>query len=447
MGYKGFMHDSFGYRELSDLPWWVLVFWALGILAAATAIVSLFFALGRRPGKAWASEVPAVDSRDFLVGISGLVNSPLESGGTVKLLNNGDGFFPALLQAMREARKTINFSVYIWEPGKASDMVFEVLTERARAGIEVRVLLDGLGCMRVPSEGLDAFKAAGGRVSRFRPVRFGSLTRFHRRNHRRSIVIDGAVAFTGGMAVGDKWLGNASRKEEWRDSMVQVTGPLAKSVQSAFTTIWGSCAGEMLMGDGHYPAREAPAPGAHEVSYHTCVISAPSHEDHPLRLFFMLSFLSARRTLYITTPYFVPDEQTRKAAAGRARQGVDVRILLPNELTDAVPIRLAGHSYFDELLSAGVRIFEYQPVMMHNKTLVVDGQWSVVGSANMDIRSKELNQENVLGILDEGFGRQLDAAFLADLEKAKEIKLPEWRRRGLWPRVKERVSVLFAEQY
>jgi cardiolipin synthase len=203
----------------------------------------------------------------------------------------------------------------------------------------------------------------------------------------------------------------------------------------------------MLMGDGHYPAREASAPGAEEVAYHTCVVSAPSHEDHPLRLFFMLSFLSARRTLYITTPYFVPDAQTRAAVAGRARQGVDVRILLPNELTDAVPIRLAGQSYFDDLLSAGVRIFEYQPAMMHNKTVVVDGQWSVVGSANMDIRSKELNQENVLGILDEGFGRQLDATFLADLEKAKEIKLPEWRRRGLWPRLKERAAVLFAEQY
>ena len=441
------MHDSFGLRDLSGLPWWILTFWGLGILAVSTAFVSLFFALGRRPGRAWASEIPPVASRDFLVGISGLVNSPLEAGGTVKLLDNGDEMFPAILEAMRKARKTINFSVYIWEPGKVSDMVFEVITERARAGVEVRVLLDGLGCMRTPSEGLEAFQAAGGRVERFRPVRLGGLTRFPRRNHRRAIVIDGLIAFTGGAAVGDKWLGNAASKDEWRDSMVQVTGPLARSVQSAFTTLWGSSAGEMLIGDGHYPAREASPPGAQEVSYHTSVTSAPSHEDHPLRLFFMLSFLSARRTLYITTPYFVPDAQTRAAAAGRARQGVDVRILLPNELTDAVPIRLAGHSYFDELLSAGVRIYEYQPAMMHNKTVVVDGQWSVVGSANMDIRSKELNQENVLGILDEGFGRQLEAAFLADLEKAKEIKLPEWRRRGVWPRIKERASALFAEQY
>ena len=441
------MHDPFSLHDLAALPWWIITFFALGIVGVTTAIVSLFFALGRRPAKIWASEIPPVESRDFLAGISGMVNSPLETGGTVKLLSNGDEIFPAILEAMRNARHTINFSVYIWEPGKVSDMVFEVMIERARAGVEVRVLLDGLGCMRAPSEGIEALTAAGGRVEPFRPPRLGRLTRFHRRNHRRSIVVDGLIAFTGGAAVGDKWLGNAASKEEWRDSMVQVTGPLAKSVQSAFATTWGACAGEMLVGDGHYPAHEASPAGAEEVSYHTGVISAPSHENRPMPVFFMLSFLAARRTLYITTPYFVPDAQTRAAAAGRARQGVDVRILLPNELTDAVPIRLAGHSYFDDLLSAGVRIFEYQPAMMHNKTVVVDGQWSVVGSANMDIRSTELNQENVLGILDQGFARELEATFLADLEKAKEITLPEWRRRGVWARVKERASALFAEQY
>jgi cardiolipin synthase len=439
--------DSFTLHDLTALPWWILTFFVLGILALATAVVTLFFALGRRPGKVWASEVPPVASRDFLMGISGLVNSPLESGGTVKLLNNGDEIFSALLDAMRKAKKTINFSVYIWEPGKVSDKVFEVLTERARAGVEVRVLLDGLGGLRAPAEGLKALEEAGGKVARFRPPRLGRLTRFHLRNHRRSIVIDGLVAFTGGAAVGDKWLGGEPKKAEWRDSMVQVTGPLAKSVQSGFVTLWGACAGEMLVGDGHYPEREAAPPGAEEVSYHTCVVSAPSHENRPLPLFFMLSFMAARRTLYITTPYFVPDLQTRNAAAARAKHGVDVRILLPNELTDAVPIRLAGHSYFDDLLSAGVRIYEYQPAMMHNKTVVVDGQWSIVGSANMDIRSTELNQENVLGLLDAGFARQVETAFLADLEKAKEIKLPEWRRRGPWTRVKERVSALFAEQY
>jgi cardiolipin synthase len=161
----------------------------------------------------------------------------------------------------------------------------------------------------------------------------------------------------------------------------------------------------------------------------------------------MLSFLAARESLYITTPYFVPDAQMRGVVATRARHGVDVRLLVPNELTDAVPIRLAGHFYFEKLLEAGVRIYEYQPAMMHAKAVVVDGQWSVVGSANMDVRSKELNQENVLGILDKGLGRRLQETFLDDLRQAKEVKLDEWRRRGVWERAKERFCAAFAEQY
>jgi cardiolipin synthase len=166
-----------------------------------------------------------------------------------------------------------------------------------------------------------------------------------------------------------------------------------------------------------------------------------------MRYFFLLSFLAARRTLYVASPYFVPDRHTREAVASLARQGVDVRILLPNHHTDAKPIRMASHSYYDELLSAGVRIFEYQPTMMHAKLTVVDGCWSVVGSANMDIRSKELNEENALGILDPGLAQAIQATFLADLERAREIRLDQWRRRGVGQRVLERICVLFAEQF
>lgn len=440
--------ETFTLDALEALPWWVLGLMLIGLVATLTALVTLFFALGRRPGKAWATEIPEVNSREFLVGISGIVNSPLQKGGSIELLNNGDEIFPSMLEAIRGAKRTVNFSAYIWEPGKCSDMVLEAMTAKAREGVEVRILLDGLGGLRAPTDDFKRFEEAGGHVQRFRPVRIGGLMRFHRRNHRRAIVIDGKIGFTGGVAIGDKWLGNARNPEEWRDSMVRVTGPLAKSVQSGFATVWASCAGEMLMGDGHYPPEEAaPSPDAEKVAYHTSVVSAPSSEDHPLRMFFLLSFLAARKTLYITTPYFVPDSHMRKAVASRAQKGVDVRILLPNEHTDAVPIRMATHSYFDELLSAGVRIWEYQPTMMHSKTVVTDGLWSVVGSANMDIRSKELNQENVLGVLDEGFGRRLDEVFVQDLASAREITLAEWRKRGIWERVKERACVIFAEQY
>jgi cardiolipin synthase len=409
-----------------------------------------------------------VRSSEFLAAVAGTAGSPVRAGGTVQLLNNGVAFFPALVTDLRAAQRTIHFSVYIWEPGEASDQVFAALIERARAGVTVRVLLDGLGGMKAPDKDVDALKAAGGKVEKFRAPSFGKLTRFYKRDHRRSIVMDGRVAYMGGMAVSDKWVGDADTEEHWRDTMVRVTGPLAATVQSAFVGPWAQTSGELLSGPDVFPPAPAgvhdappqglaassggdgPAPAAtaaQPVTLHTGLASAPSSEDHPLRLFFIQSFVSAQRKLYITTPYFVPDEATRKVVADRARAGVDVRILLPDEHTDAVPIRLASHSYFEELLVAGVKVYEYQPTMMHTKAVVVDGAWSVVGSANMDVRSKELNNENVLGILDEGFGREMEATFFADLKKAHEIHLEEWRRRGWWEKTKERVSVLFAEQY
>ena len=344
---------------------------------------------------------------------------------------------------MREAKRTINFTAYIWEPGKVSDQFFEVMTERARAGVEVRVLLDGLGrpaCARGQDQA-----AHGGRratCAGFRPMRLGGLTRFHRRNHRRAIVIDGAVAFTGGAAIGDKWLGNARNPEEWRDTMVKVTGPARAQRAVRLRHPLGAVRGGDADGRRALPAaRGAGAGGGEGGLPHLASPARPRARTIRCGLFYMLSFLAARQHAVHHHARTSCRTSTRAAAvAGRARAGVDVRILLPNKLTDAMPIRQASHSYYDELLEAGVRIYEYQPAMMHAKMVVVDGLWSVVGSANMDIRSKELNQENVLGILDEGFGRQVQETFLADLEQAQEIRLEDWKRRGLWPRVKERVS-------
>jgi cardiolipin synthase A/B len=452
-------------------PWWVIVFAVIGFIAVCTALITLFSPLGRRFPSARISDAPAVTSPEFLAAVAGTAAAPVRSGGTVQLLNNGVGFFPALLQDLRAARRTIHFVVYIWEPGQASDQVFAVLIERARAGVTVRLLLDGLGGMKAPEKDVEALKAAGGKVEVFRAPAFGKLTRFHKRIHRRAIVMDGLVGYTGGMAVGDKWLGNADSPEHWRDTMVRVTGPLAGTVQSAFVSPWTQTTGELLAGVDVFPpepvvpeaaptAASAPsaptaptgpagagARPAQSVTLHTGLDSSPSSEDHPLRLWFLQTFVSARQKLYITTPYFVPDGATREVVANRARSGVDVRIVLPDEHTDAKPIRLTSHSYYEELMEAGVHVYEYQPTMMHTKGVVVDGVWSVVGSANMDIRSKELNSENVLGILDEGFGRQMEEAFLADLKVSQEIGLEEWRRRGWWAKTKERVAVLFAEQY
>jgi cardiolipin synthase A/B len=429
-----------------DAPWWVLLFFGIGLLATITAVVSLFFSLGRRPQRMWTDDIGAVDSPDFLRPVSALLNLPLRKGGHAELLDNGDAYFPAMYDAFRNAQRSINFMVYIWEPGKCSDEMFEVLIDACRRGVQVRILLDGFGGMRCPDEDLDRFREAGGKVGTFRPLRFGKLLRFHRRNHRRAIVVDGTVAFTGGAAVGDKWLGDARNTDEWRDSMVRVTGCMAENLQSAFSELWAFTTGEMLTGDSFFPD-EHDIDDRYADVQSVGLISSPSNEEHPLRLFYFLTFLAARERLWITSPYFVPDRHLRDVVKKRARAGVDVRVLLPNEHTDAMPIRRASHSYYQELLDAGVRIFEYQPTMLHAKSVVVDGKWSVVGSANMDVRSKELNEENVMGILEEDFGRELEESFEKDLQRASEIVSSEWRKRGFGARMIERACVIFAEQY
>ena len=436
------MSDFFSHH-----PAWLLVLALVGVLAIISAVLTLFFGLGR-PSRSALVARPAVGSEAFMMAVSGAVNAPLMHGGTARLLNNGVEIFPAMLEAIRGARHSINFMVYIWEDGRASDQMIEALTERARAGVQVRLLLDGFGAHRAPMEKMKALRAAGGVVVFFGPFRFGKLTAAYKRNHRRAIIIDGEVAFTGGAAVGDKWLGDAEDEEHWRDVMVQVSGCLATNLQSAFTQLWANATGEILVGDEYYPPRPADdLPGGEELSRHVNIISSPASVSHPLNVFFLISLACARDSIYLANAYFAPDENVREVLEERARAGVDVRLLLPNHLTDARVVRWAGQAYYRSLLEAGVRIYEYQPTMIHAKMLVVDRVWSILGSANMDIRSGELNQEGVIGILDGGFGKEVRETFLADLEQAKEITAEAWAKRGWLARCNERLWVSFVNQF
>jgi cardiolipin synthase len=428
---------------LREQPWWIRIFVALGILATMGAVVTLFFALGRRPPRMWATEAPAAGTRAFLTALAGSVGSSVEVGGQVQFLPNGDRMFPALLHDLRQAQKTIHFTVFIWEKGKLSDRIADVLIERARAGVAVRLLLDSLGAVNSSRDQMNEMKAAGVHVQMFREARLGRFTRYHRRTHRRAIVIDGKIGYTGGAAIADKWMGDARHEKEWRDDLFRVTGPMAASLQTAFAELWTGSGGEILVGDAVWPAVDRAGTDI----VHIPLASSPVDEKHPLRVFFGMSFLGARQKLYVASSYFVPDAHTRRFVMERAKAGVDVRLLVPSDKTDAGPIRQATHYYLDSLLAAGVRVWEFQPTMMHSKYVIVDGKWSVVGSANMDVRSKELNSENVLGILDTALARELEAAFLADLRRSKEILLGEWRKRGAWKRLQEQAWVLFVEQY
>ena len=432
-------------------PWWLLLLAAIGLIALSTVIVTLFTGIGDRPDVARLEGDCRVDSRAFLDAVAGTLNAPLLRGGTAQLLNNGNEFYPAIYRTLEEATKTINFMVYIWEPGVVNDRVFDILIGKAREGVQVRVMVDGLGGHKVDREMIERLREAGGQWAWFHPPRFGMLTRLHKRNHRRAIVVDGSIGYTGGAAVMDKWMGDGLREDNWRDAMVEVRGAIAANLQSAFTSLWTHVTGELLVGEEFYATedeaeKEATLPGE-PISWHISVVSSPSSEAHPMRALFWLSFRVARRSIYITNPYFVPDEIMCALLQDRARSGVDVRVLVPGDKIDLKLIRRASRFRYEEMMEAGVRIYEYQPAMIHQKAAAVDGSWSLIGSVNMDVRSKELNQENTLAILDIGFAEQIEEAFFRDLEHSSEVNLKEFRRRPWSSRLLERGAALFEEQF
>lgn len=429
--------------ELLDagLSWWGWALLAIGLVSFVSVFGALFLPDWKQPEYTLGTEAePGTEA--FVDAAAALLNNPVYRGGEVTLLQNGDAFYPAMLEAIRSARDNITFEVYIFEPDEIGRQFMDAFIERVGQGVEVRLLVDWFGSFKLKRRHRDELARAGVKVEAFRPLNLRNLVRIYRRTHRRAIVIDGRVAFTGGAAISKKWAGNVRTPHEWRDSMTRVTGPLVGGIQSAFAENWVYCTGEVLSASRFFPPLE-PGPGPCTVS----VVSSPSDALQPIRILFWLSFANAQRRLWICNSYFIPDPRLRKAVVARACDGVDVRILVPGNHTDAIPVQLAGRSYYDELLAAGVRIFEYQASMMHAKTVVVDDSWSVVGSANMDERSMELNEENIVGIADGPFAEAVARGVEEDFTRAREVTLDEWRRRSVWQRGLERCAKVLIEQY
>jgi cardiolipin synthase len=424
-----------------SLPWWAWTLLVIGMIAFVGVIGALFFPDWPTPDYTLGFEGDP-GSDEFTAAAAGFLNIPLLRGGTAEVLQNGDRFYPAMLEAIRGAKDTVNFEVYIFDSDETGRSFIDAFTERARAGVEVRVLLDWFGSFRLKRADRRELLDAGVKLVFFRPLALRNLVRMYRRTHRRAIVIDGVVAFIGGAAVSNKWRGDTRTPKEWRDSMTRVTGALVVGVQSAFAANWVYCCGEVIAGPRFYPAARDSGPACG-----VSLVSSPSDAQRPIRLLFWLSFINARRRLWIVNSYFIPDRHLRKAVRDRARAGVDVRILVPGNHTDAVPVQYAGRAFYQELLEAGVRVFEYQASMMHAKTVLVDDAWSLVGSANMDERSMEINEENLLGIADAGFARAIAEGIELDLTRSKEIRLDTWQRRPAYQRVLERVAMILIEQY
>lgn len=425
----------------APLPWWAWALMLIGVAGLVGVIGALFLPDWANPPLSEGFDEPP-ETEAFVGYAAGVLDLPIHRGGTATILQNGDRFYASMLEAIRSARETVNFEVYIFESDEIGRQFVDAFIERARAGVEVRVLVDWFGSLKMKKRDRRALEAAGVKLARFRPLTPRNFVRMYRRTHRRAIVVDGRVAFTGGAAVSKKWAGDVRNNHEWRDSMTRVTGQLVSGIQAAFATNWVFCTGEVLGGPRFYPPQELE-PGPCGLS----VVSSPSDAMQPIRVLFWMSFRNARKRIWISNSYFIPDRNLRKIVEDKAREGVDVRILVPGDHTDAIPVQLAGRSYYGELLSAGVRVFEFQPSMMHAKTAVVDDGWAIVGSANMDERSMELNEENVIGLLDPTFAGAVADGLADDFSRSREVKLDEWRRRPVWQRLFEILAKALIEQY
>ncbi|MDB5238049.1 MAG: cls [Candidatus Kaiserbacteria bacterium] len=424
-------------KSIKKYPRVELIAGAVGVLAIILFLGALLWPVQPVPHEMTLTQPLDVSSPQFLDALSGLVDAPIHTGGDVRILNNGDEFIPALIASIQNAKSTIDLSVYIWNNGKYSDQLTQSLIDAAQRGVAVRILVDAQGS-NISAEEIEKLQKVGARVETFRSLSFGTFQRYHRRTHRRAIVIDGNDAYTGGMAVADYWLGDGRTQGSWRDMMFEVHGAMAQDIQHAFSDIWYETTGEALAGPTFYPA----VVPEHANSY-VELQTAPTGFRMPIREIFLLTIHSAKNKLFITNPYFLPDRETIAALAAASRSGVDVRILVPDPNTS--PVQWAGQVNYAALLEAGVKIYEYDR-MIHTKLMVADGAWSIIGSANFDNRSRALNDEVVLGIQDTKFASSIEQVFTDDISHAHLITPDEWKNRSIFRTFASYVCWLFSKQ-
>lgn len=408
----------------------LMVLLIVGVLSVTRSTpVTNVIAMGDHEGP------PAVSDTLFARTFELFTGTHVLPGNSVQLLLNGDGSYPPLWRDIDSARRTITVQMYYSQPGKVANMMRDRLAAKARSGVRVLVLLDGFGSGSLRrSDFVPKLRAAGAQVAWLRPLRWYTLNLAATRSHARVVVVDGRVAYTGGLGLADYWLGSGRSKGQWRDSNIRFEGPAVAALQTAFASAWAEATGNLITGDLFFPKSAFQPVGDVQAGL---LYTAPTVGSTPAERYLALSLAGAQKTLYITNSYFVPNADFRDLLKIAAKRGVDVRVLTVSDATDVKPTWYAGRSYYEELLRAGVRIYEYQPSMIHSKTMVVDGLWSSVGSLNFDNRSMAFNNETVLVALDAGIGAQMDSTFLEDLTYSREITLPEFSRRGLAGRVME----------
>lgn len=382
-----------------------------------------------------------VQDEQFVRAMGVLLGPAILQGNRVDVLLNGDEIFPSMLSAIRSAERSITFESYIYWSGSIGREFADALSERARTGVKVHVLLDWLGSSKLDPTQLTTMESAGASVRRFHAPVWYRLDRMNNRTHRKVLVVDGKVGFTGGVGIADTWAGRAQDADHWRDTHFRTEGPVVAQMQAVFMDNWIKVTGEVLHGAEYFPPLAKRGDTAAQM-----FSSSPEGGSESMHLMYLLAITAAAKSIYLSSAYFVPDDLTLKALVGAAKRGVQVQIITPGENMDAETVRRASRARWGDLLQAGVEIFEYQPTMYHCKVMVVDGLWMSVGSTNFDRRSFSLNDEANLNITDREFAARQITIFQQDVAKSKAVTYSEWQQRPLVEKLIERTASLLRMQ-
>jgi cardiolipin synthase len=380
-----------------------------------------------------------VDSPEFLRSLDSL-GTEMVPGNRVALYENGDGIFPAMLAAIEGAKLSVNLEEYIFDHGEVATRFAHALAQRARAGVEVRLLVDAWGSSLGPLQ--TELEAAGAIVRIYKPLRLYSIDRIGNRTHRRILTVDGRIGFCGGVGIDDRWKGDARNPSEWRDTMIRAEGPVVAQLQHVFAQDWVHTTGEVLNGNRQFPPI---APAGHVLAQ--AIAAARADSISMSKLLIYMAIQAARRSIWIENAYFVPDRQIREGLKAAARRGVDVKVIVPGSHMDSPNVRAASHYHYGELLDAGVAIYEYRPTMMPNTVMVVDSIWSTIGSINLVNRSMTKNAEVNIAVYDRAFAAEVEKMVLADLEHCDVLTREAWKKRGVLARLGELFFWLFSENY
>lgn len=398
-------------------------------LLAALVIILLNLLPERREVRQPIPHEFAVSDPQFLRTMASVFDGEVRAGHSIETLVNGDEIFPPMLDAISGATETINFLTYIYWSGDIAERFAHALADKAREGVEVRVLLDWVGSIPFEQRLIDIMEGGGAMVHRFRPVHWYSLDRVNNRTHRKLLIVDGTVGFTGGVGIGDKWMGDARNPDEWRDNHYRVSGPAVSDMQAAFAENWLEATNEVLQGDRFYP--EQPQDGEIRAQH---VKSSPNGGSRSMHQMMLMALAGAQSHIRIAMAYFVPDDVMIAQLLDARRRGVEVDIIMPGGETDVPVTRHASRHFWGPMLRSGMRIHEYQPTMYHPKVLIIDDYWTTIGSANFDERSFRLNDESNLNVHDRGFAQTQIDIFDEDMALSREITLEEWENRSLWQR-------------